>query len=100
MLVNTTILSLYWIGITISNTSKMVGVNYLFALRGWFGQIWSKSRKYILPISADWFIIRITKVLNSDIYLIVTVAIVTTLATNIGLNREEVNLDQIYLRLS
>ena len=37
------------------------------------------------PISADWFIRRITKVLKSDIYLSFIVAIVTKMAAKIGL---------------
>ena len=55
-----------------------------------WGLIWPplepKTESNLSPISADWFIRRITKVLKSDIYLSFIVSIVTKMAAKIGLN--------------
>ena len=46
-----------------------------------------KAENCFSPISFDWFIRRITDVLNCDIYLNFTVAMVTKMADTIGLKQ-------------
>ena len=56
------------------------------------GLIWPpmepKTESCFSPISFDWFIRRITKVLKFGFYLTFTVAMVTKMADKIGLNRK------------
>ena len=54
-----------------------------------------KIENCFLPISFDWFIRRLTEVLNSGIYLNFTVAMVTKMVNKIGLKQRNYHLDLI-----
>ena len=55
------------------------------ALRGYFGPLLSKKTENCFsPICFDWFIRRITEVLNFWIYLDFTVAMLAKMANKIG----------------
>ena len=52
-----------------------------------------KTENCFSPISLDWFIRRITEILNYSIYLNFTVAMVTKMANKIGLKQRNCHFE-------